>query len=78
MRLVEGARDLKSQLVEALKVNTRLQSKRLMRFESGTDEAHLIERRDSSPIDDENDNLSLDSPMINVRMRVSSSTQTEY
>ena len=43
-----------------------------MRFESGNDDASLVERRSSGVLDEE-----VESPLVNVRMKVSSATQTE-
>ena len=45
-----------------------------MRFESGNDDASLVERRSSGAIDADEE---VESPLFNVRMKVSSATQTE-
>ena len=43
-----------------------------MRFESGNDDASLVEKRSSGVLDEE-----VESPLVSVRMKVSSATQTE-
>ena len=43
-----------------------------MRFESGNDDASLVERRSSGVLDEE-----VESPLVSVRMKISSATQTE-
>ena len=70
LRLIEGARDLKRQLVEALKSKVQ----RSMRFESGN---QVLSRNPEVGGPDEDTDQSIESPTINVRMKISSATQTD-